>query len=76
MTRYGNFYDFCRDTGSAHSTLPVCNLFNESPARHPSAGGYGGCNLEGIPLKGGGHLANLGTALHRIVASGRMGTRY
>ncbi|KAK5137115.1 hypothetical protein LTR08_001124 [Meristemomyces frigidus] len=60
-TQYGRFFDFCRDTGSVHSTLPVCNLFNESPARGGS--GYGGCDLEGISLSGGGRLANLGSIL-------------
>ncbi|KAK5118604.1 hypothetical protein LTR85_008069 [Meristemomyces frigidus] len=62
-TQYGVFRDFCRDTGSQHSTLPVCNLFNESPARGGAAPYYGGCNLEGISLGGGRHLANLGSIL-------------
>lgn len=55
---YGDFGDFCKDSGSAHSTLPVCNLFDESAARGGS--GFGGCELLGIPLSGGRHLANLG----------------
>lgn len=57
-TDYGNFHDFCRDTGSIHSTLPVCNLFNGSPSR--GGNGFGGCDLEGIDLSGGRNLANLG----------------
>lgn len=57
-TDYGNFHDFCRDTGSIHSTLPVCNLFDGSPSR--GGNGFGGCNLEGIDLSGGRNLANLG----------------
>ena len=60
-TTYGKFYDFCKDTGSLHSTLPVCNLFNESLAR--GGNGYGGCDLIGIKLSHGRNLANLGTFL-------------
>lgn len=71
-TQYGNFHNFCRDTGSIHSTLPVCNLFYESPARggpNPGDGtGFGGCNLQGIPLKNGQHLANLGSILIAFLA--------
>ncbi|KZF20605.1 hypothetical protein L228DRAFT_269908 [Xylona heveae TC161] len=55
-TQYGNFYDFCRD-----STLPVCNLFRESPVNGGS--GWGSCQLTGIPLSGGRHLTNLGSIL-------------
>lgn len=62
-TAYGKFHDFCRDTGSAHATLPVCNLFRESPARGGAFPWYDGCNLEGIPLSDGRHLANLGSIL-------------
>ena len=62
MTKYGKFYSFCADTGNLHATLPVCNLFNESPARSKVPKGFGGCNLEGINLGGGDRLANLGTA--------------
>ncbi|KAF2478772.1 chitin synthase III catalytic subunit [Neohortaea acidophila] len=62
-TAYGKFHDFCKDTGSRHSTLPVCNLFDESPARGGGAPWYGGCDLEGIHLSGGRHLANLGSIL-------------
>jgi hypothetical protein len=61
VTSYGNFFDFCRDSGSRAATIPVCNLFNESPAR--GGNGYGGCNLNGIPLSGDDHLANLGSIL-------------
>jgi len=61
MSNYGKFHDFCRDSGSGYATLPVCNLFNESPAR--GGDGFGGCELEGIPLSGGEHLANLGSIL-------------
>ncbi|KAF2660199.1 hypothetical protein K491DRAFT_688524 [Lophiostoma macrostomum CBS 122681] len=60
-TQYGNFHDFCRDTGDLHSTLPVCNLF--SPALDRNGNGWGGCNLTGIPLSGGRQLANLGSIL-------------
>lgn len=60
-TAYGNFFDFCRDTGSLHATLPVCNLFASSPSRGGS--GFGnGCDLLGISLGGDRYLANLGTA--------------
>jgi len=65
-TAYGKFYDFCRDTGSIHSTLPVCNLFLESPTRGGT--GYGGCDLEGISLSDGRHLANLGSILLAFIA--------
>ncbi|KAI5245789.1 hypothetical protein E4T43_02924 [Aureobasidium subglaciale] len=60
-TQYGNFHDFCRDTGSLRSTLPVCNLFSESPSR--GGNGFGGCDLQGISLGGGEYLANLGSIL-------------
>ncbi|KAI9689246.1 MAG: hypothetical protein M1820_010190, partial [Bogoriella megaspora] len=53
--------DFCRDTGSAFSTLPVCNFFLESAAR--GGDGFGGCDLTGIDLNGGRHLGNLGSIL-------------
>lgn len=59
-TAYGNFADFCRDTGNQAATLPVCNLFSQSPTRGGS-GWENGCNLTGIPLSGGRHLANLGS---------------
>ncbi|KAI9853192.1 MAG: hypothetical protein M1838_000048 [Thelocarpon superellum] len=55
-TQFGDFHNFCRD-----SNLPVCNLFLESPTR--DGFGYGGCTLEGIALKNGEHLANLGDIL-------------
>jgi len=60
-TAYGNFHNFCRDTGSIHATLPVCNLFAGSPSRDGT--GFGGCDLEGISLGGGRNLANLGSIL-------------
>ncbi|KAL1306378.1 hypothetical protein AAFC00_005087 [Neodothiora populina] len=60
-TAYGNFHDFCRDSGSAQATIPVCNLFSESPTH--GGNGYGGCDLRGISLSGGRHLANLGSIL-------------
>ncbi|KAF1353181.1 chitin synthase III catalytic subunit [Delphinella strobiligena] len=60
-TAYGNFHDFCRDSGSLRATIPVCNLFYESATRR--ATGFGGCNLNGISLSGGRHLANLGSIL-------------
>ncbi|KAJ9622376.1 hypothetical protein H2203_006595 [Taxawa tesnikishii (nom. ined.)] len=62
-TAYGNFHDFCRDSGDRHSTLPICNLFNESPSRLGNAAGFGGCDLTGIPLSGGRRLANLGSII-------------
>ncbi|KAI9816353.1 MAG: hypothetical protein M1832_005110 [Thelocarpon impressellum] len=55
-TAFGNFHDFCRD-----ATLPVCNLFDESPNK--GGPGFGGCELRGISLSGGGRLANLGSIL-------------
>lgn len=51
-TQFGNFGNFCRD-----STLPVCNLLSEN---HNQTGGWGGCELTGIPLSGGKRLGNLG----------------
>ncbi|OCK95624.1 uncharacterized protein K441DRAFT_658332 [Cenococcum geophilum 1.58] len=60
-TAYGNFHDFCRDSGSSRATIPVCNLFKESPTRGGS--GYGGCELVGISLNHEKHLANLGSIL-------------
>nr|POF17775.1 chitin synthase export chaperone [Quercus suber] len=60
-TDYGNFHNFCRDSGSGHATLPVCNLFDEALAR--GGNGYGGCELIGISLSGGRQLANLGSML-------------
>jgi len=71
-TQFGAFHNFCRDTGSEFSTLPVCNLFHESPARGGQSPWFEGCNLVGIPLSGGRHLANLGSiiiAFFAIVAS-------
>ncbi|KAF2274173.1 uncharacterized protein EI97DRAFT_435285 [Westerdykella ornata] len=61
MSKYGNFHDFCRDTGNRWSTLPVCNLFDQALTR--AGTGWGGCDLTGIPLSGGRHLANLGSIL-------------
>ncbi|KAI4744672.1 hypothetical protein E4T50_04959 [Aureobasidium sp. EXF-12298] len=58
MTQYGKFHNFCRDTGSARSTLP---LFDESASR--GGQGFGGCELRGISLSGDRHLANLGSIL-------------
>ncbi|KAF2792158.1 hypothetical protein K505DRAFT_57422 [Melanomma pulvis-pyrius CBS 109.77] len=58
-TDYGNFADFCRDSGNLWSTLPVCNLFSQSLARNGP--GWGGCDLTGIPLSRDRHLANLGS---------------
>ncbi|KAG6360312.1 hypothetical protein INS49_011369 [Diaporthe citri] len=54
-TQFGNFGNFCRD-----STLPVCNLLTNS---HDQTGGWGGCELTGIPLSGGRRLGNLGSIL-------------
>lgn len=65
-TQYGKFHDFCRDSGSAGATIPVCNLFSESPAR--GGPGYGGCNLTGIPLSNGRYLRNLGSIIIAGVA--------
>ncbi|KUI67080.1 Chitin synthase export chaperone [Cytospora mali] len=54
-TQFGNFGNFCRD-----STLPVCNLLS---TYHNQTGGWGGCELTGIPLSGGRKLGNLGSIL-------------
>ncbi|KAG8160568.1 hypothetical protein KVR01_010104 [Diaporthe batatas] len=59
-TQFGNFGNFCRD-----STLPVCNLLS---TRHDQTGGWGGCELTGIPLSGGRRLGNLGSILLCAVA--------
>jgi hypothetical protein len=59
MSRYGKFDDFCRDSGSSHATIPVCNLFDQS-ATNGGQGWEGGCNLEGISMSRGRDLANLG----------------
>lgn len=53
-TDFGNFNDFCKD-----STLPVCNLL--SSPNHNQSGPWGGCELTGISLSGGRHLANIGS---------------
>jgi len=69
MSQYGRFYDFCRDSGSRFATIPVCNLFNESPARSgDSAVGFSGCELTGIGLSNDRRLANLGSILLNGVA--------
>ncbi|KAG2170635.1 hypothetical protein VTO58DRAFT_106464 [Aureobasidium pullulans] len=60
-TQYGNFHDFCRDTGSLRSTLPVCNLFSESQSR--GGNGFGGCDLVGFSVGGSRRLANLGSII-------------
>jgi len=54
-TQFGNFHNFCRD-----STLPVCNLFPGFKYDNPN---LKSCVLEGLPLKHGKHLANLGSIL-------------
>ncbi|KAI4870737.1 chitin synthase III catalytic subunit [Hypoxylon rubiginosum] len=54
-TNFGNFDAFCRD-----STLPVCNVLSEN---HNQTGGWGGCELRGIPLSGNRYLGNLGSIL-------------
>lgn len=59
-TQFGNFGNFCRD-----STLPVCNLLSEN---HNQTGGWGGCELTGIPLSGGRRLGNLGSILLCAIA--------
>jgi hypothetical protein len=46
------------------SSLPIDSLrklFSESPSR--GGNGFGGCDLQGIPLGGGRYLANLGSIL-------------
>lgn len=63
MSQYGKWHDFCRDSGSGYATIPVCNLFDESRARGGQPDYFGGCQLVGIPLSGGRHLANLGSIL-------------
>lgn len=60
-TAYGNFHDFCRDSGSINPTIPVCYLFDYAPTR--GGDGFGGCNLTGISLGSRGRLANLGSIL-------------
>lgn len=60
-TDYGNFADFCRDSGDRWSTLPVCYLFD--PASTRLDGGWDGCVLTGINVGGGNRLANLGSIL-------------
>ncbi|KAF2861169.1 hypothetical protein K470DRAFT_281652 [Piedraia hortae CBS 480.64] len=67
-TAYGNFHDFCRDTGSRHSTLPVCNLFKESPVQGGRRPWYNGCSLLGVHLGGGRFLANLGSIIVAFLA--------
>ncbi|KAF1810014.1 hypothetical protein P152DRAFT_475874 [Eremomyces bilateralis CBS 781.70] len=66
MSNYGKWFDFCRDSGSARATIPVCNLFNESPTR--GGDGYGGCDLNGITLSNDNYLGNLGSILFCFVA--------
>lgn len=56
MSAFGNFHNFCRD-----STLPVCNLFDES--RTKGGPGFGGCELRGISLSGDRFLRNLGSII-------------
>ncbi|KAF2755361.1 hypothetical protein EJ05DRAFT_502829 [Pseudovirgaria hyperparasitica] len=65
-TAYGNFHNFCRDSGSNYATIPVCNLFLESRARENT--GFGGCELQGISLSGDRRLANLGSILICAIA--------
>lgn len=69
-TQYGVFRDFCRDTGSLHSTLPVCNLFSQSPTRGGNGYNYDGqgCDLIGITLSGDRYLANLGSIILAFIA--------
>ncbi|KAF2397210.1 hypothetical protein EJ06DRAFT_559325 [Trichodelitschia bisporula] len=68
-SQYGYFHDFCRDSGNRYATIPVCNLFNESPAKGGSDSiGFGGCELRGISLSNGKHLANLGSILFAAIA--------
>ncbi|WPH00993.1 Hypothetical protein R9X50_00382700 [Acrodontium crateriforme] len=66
--KYGNFHDFCRDSGSRFATIPICNLFNESPARGGQSPWYGGCDLTGISLGNDRYLANLGSILVAVIA--------
>ncbi|KAK3671102.1 hypothetical protein LTR78_009063 [Recurvomyces mirabilis] len=66
---YGRFQSFCANAGNEYATLPVCNLFKESPARGGNGFADGACNLVGISLKGGTqHLANLGSILFAFIA--------
>ncbi|KAF2672079.1 hypothetical protein BT63DRAFT_187339 [Microthyrium microscopicum] len=66
-SQYGLWHNFCRDSGSVRPTIPVCNLFNESPTRNGN--GYGGCPLNGITLSGDDrHLANLGSIIFSAIA--------
>lgn len=56
MSAFGRFHDFCRD-----STLPVCNLFDDSLTK--GGPGFGRCELQGIPLGGDRYLRNLGSII-------------
>lgn len=65
-TQFGNFHNFCRD-----STLPICNLFQESYNKATDGvygPGFGRCNLTGIPLMNGLFLRNLGTIILAFIA--------
>jgi len=62
MSRYGKFDDFCRDTGSNWSTLPVCYLFRPASTLDDN-GWQDGCTLQGFPVGGGERLHNLGSIL-------------
>ncbi|KAF2836910.1 hypothetical protein M501DRAFT_996036 [Patellaria atrata CBS 101060] len=62
-TAYGNFHDFCRDSGDQGATIPVCNLFPQSSARGPADNSFGGCDLTGIRISDDSRLRNLGSIL-------------
>ncbi|TLD25352.1 hypothetical protein PspLS_06023 [Pyricularia sp. CBS 133598] len=61
MSGFGNFGPFCEG-----STLPVCNVLNKDGKGQD--GGWGGCNLKGIPLPNTQYLGNLGVILVCVVA--------
>ncbi|KAH8842450.1 hypothetical protein MCOR27_008172 [Pyricularia oryzae] len=61
MSGFGNFGPFCEG-----STLPVCNVLNKDNTGQ--RGGWGGCNLKGIPLPNNQYLGNLGVIMVCVVA--------
>lgn len=67
VNSYGEFADFCRDSGNQWSTLPVCYLFNPASTKINN-GWQGGCTLRGFPVGGGRNLHNLGSILLCAIA--------
>ncbi|EMD87326.1 hypothetical protein COCHEDRAFT_1197445 [Bipolaris maydis C5] len=60
VNSYGEFADFCRDSGNQWSTLPASTKNNN--------GWQGGCTLRGFPVGGGRNLHNLGSILLCAIA--------